>query len=266
MSPLRPVFADSDHIADARHVAKVPIAEVPSLIRSPRGRERSLFPAVGTQLLRRKDLTASKSPGANALLISTRSLRSRWRVGVAFDAAMIDEKYRTAHWGITDARDRSSWHDRRPSGVCLLRPDPCGDVELHSAAECFVAQMRICDLRVRIVRDGHEPNEAEEQRPRCVPIEPVHVISSPKDRREQKGYQNSVRLVKITGVTFAGANPLFLAREAIIAKGGHALEYRMAVTTGLAFCQHHRRAFSILRHRSRWQNIGHSRATDHLVI
>jgi hypothetical protein len=32
------------------------------------------------------------------------------------------------------------------------------------------------------------------------------------------------------------------------------------VTTGLAFCQHHRRAFSILRHRSRWQNIGHSRA------
>jgi hypothetical protein len=41
------------------------------------------------------------------------------------------------------------------------------------------------------VRDGHEPNEAEEQRPCCVPIEPVHVISSPKDRREQEGYQNS---------------------------------------------------------------------------
>jgi hypothetical protein len=41
------------------------------------------------------------------------------------------------------------------------------------------------------VRDGHEPNEAEEQRPCCVPIEPVHVNSSPKDRREQEGYQNS---------------------------------------------------------------------------
>ena len=78
-----------------------------------------------------------------------------------------------------------------PSGVCLLRPDPFDDVELHSAAECFIAQMRICDLRVRIMRDGHEPNEAEEQRPCCVPIEPVHVISSPKDRREQEGYQNS---------------------------------------------------------------------------
>jgi hypothetical protein len=46
-------------------------------------------------------------------------------------------------------------------------------------------------LRVRIVRDGREPNEADEQRPYCVPIEPVHVISSPKDRREQEGYQNS---------------------------------------------------------------------------
>jgi hypothetical protein len=86
---------------------------------------------------------------------------------------------------------RRSWDDRRPSGVCLLRPDPLGVVELHSAAECFIAQMRIRDLRVRIVRDGHEPNEAEEQRPCCVPIEPVHVISSPKDRREQAGYQNS---------------------------------------------------------------------------
>src|SRR5713101_7294408 len=95
----------------------------------------------------------------------------------------------------------TSWHDRRPSGVCLLRPDPLGDLELHSAAECFVAQMRIRDLRVRILRDGHEPNEAEEQRPCCVPIEPVHVISSPKDRREQEGYQNSGSSVKIAGVT-----------------------------------------------------------------
>jgi hypothetical protein len=60
-----------------------------------------------------------------------------------------------------------------------------------SAAECFIAQMRICDPRVGIVRDGHEPNEAEEQRPCRVPIEPVHAISSPKERREQEGYQNS---------------------------------------------------------------------------
>src|SRR6267142_4729815 len=51
------------------------------------------------------------------------------------------------------------------------------------------------------MRDGHEPNEAEEERPCCVPIEPVHVISSPKDRREQEGYQNSGSSVKIAGVT-----------------------------------------------------------------
>jgi hypothetical protein len=85
----------------------------------------------------------------------------------------------------------TSWHDRTPSGVCLARPDPFGDVELHSAAERFIAQMLICDPRARIVRNGHEPNEAEKQRPCCVPIEPVHVISSPKDRRERGGYQNS---------------------------------------------------------------------------
>src|SRR5260370_34342827 len=46
------------------------------------------------------------------------------------------------------------------------------------------------------MRDGHEPNEPDEQRPCCVPIDPVHVISSPKDRREQEGYQNSGSLVK----------------------------------------------------------------------
>src|SRR6267378_4086799 len=45
--------------------------------------------------------------------------------------------------------------------------------------------------------------------------------------------------------------------EAIVAKHRHALPYRIAVTAGLVFCQHHRRAFSILRHRSRWQNIGY---------
>src|SRR5713101_3304755 len=95
----------------------------------------------------------------------------------------------------------TSWHDRRPSGVCLLRPDPLGDIELHSAAECFIAQMRIRDLRVRIVRDGHEPNKAEEERPCCVPIEPVHVISSPKTVESRKVIRIQVRLVKIAGVT-----------------------------------------------------------------
>ena len=78
--------------------------------------------------------------------------------------------------------------------------------------------MRVCDLRVRIVRDGHEPNEAEEQRPCCVPIEPVHVISSPKDRREQEGYQNSGSFGENRWGDFAGVNPLSFAREAIVAK------------------------------------------------
>jgi hypothetical protein len=85
--------------------------------------------------------------------------------------------------------------DCRAIGTVLARQKAFGRLalhaELHSAAECFIAQMRIYDLRVRIVCDGHEPNEAEEQRPCGVPIEPVHVISSPKDRREQEGYQNS---------------------------------------------------------------------------
>jgi hypothetical protein len=53
--------------------------------------------------------------------------------------------------------------------------------------------MRICDPCVGIVRDGHEPNDAEEQRPRGVPIEPVHVISPRKDRREQEAYQHSAK-------------------------------------------------------------------------
>src|SRR5262245_57295054 len=57
-------------------------------------------------------------------------------------------------------------------------PDPLHDARRASAAECLIAQMRICDPRIRIVRDGHEPNEAEEQRPRCVPIEPVHEPTS----------------------------------------------------------------------------------------
>ena len=66
------------------------------------------------------------------------------------------------------------WHDGRLSGgFCPIRSVT---KELHSAAERFIAEMRIRDLRVRIVRDGHEPNEAEEQRPRCVPIDPVHVV------------------------------------------------------------------------------------------
>jgi hypothetical protein len=98
------------------------------------------------------------------------------------------------------------------------------------------------------MRDGHEPNEAEEQRPCCVPIEPVHVISSPKDRREQEGYQNSGSFGEKSWGDFADINPLSFAREAIVAKHGHALPYRMAIITGLAIHQHHRRAFSILRH------------------
>src|SRR5260221_3364312 len=52
-----------------------------------------------------------------------------------------------------------------------------------------------------------------------------------KDRREQEGYQNSGSSVKIAGVT--------------------------SQVSILAFCQHHRRAFGILRHRSRWRNIGY---------
>src|SRR5258705_3653501 len=106
----------------------------------------------------------------------------------------------------TQVLARKSWHDGRPSGAYLLRPNPFGDVSLHSAAECFIARMRVCDLRVRIVRDGHEPNEAEEQRPCRVPIEPVHVTTSPKDRRELKGYQNSA-----------------FAHTAVVATHGHAL-------------------------------------------
>src|SRR5271154_6772258 len=47
----------------------------------------------------------------------------------------------------------------RASG--LPPPDPFGDFRnFLSAAEGFVAQLRICDPRLRIVRDGHEPNEA----------------------------------------------------------------------------------------------------------
>jgi hypothetical protein len=82
------------------------------------------------------------------------------------------------------------------------------------------------------------------------------VISSPKDRREQEDYQNSGSFGEKSWGDFADIDPLSLAREAIVAKHGHALPYRMAMTPGLAICQHHRRAFRILRHRSRWQNIG----------
>src|SRR6267142_986018 len=107
----------------------------------------------------------------------------------------------------------ATWHNKSLRASVCFEPDPFGDVELHSAAECFIAQMRICDLRVGIVRGGHEPNEAEEQRPCCVPIEPVHVISSPKDRREQKGYQNSGSLCENGWGDFAGVNPLSFARQ-----------------------------------------------------
>jgi hypothetical protein len=136
----------------------------------------------------------------------------------------------------------------------MFGPDPFGDVELHSAAECFIAQIRICDLRVRIVRDGHEPNEAEEQRPGCIPIEPVHVISSPKDRREQEGYQNSGSFGENRWGDFAGVNPLSFAREAIVAETSHALPYRMAMTRWPRLLPA-TSPFNILRHRSRWRNI-----------
>src|ERR1700687_4357732 len=163
---------------------------------------------------------SSMSPCADAPLRAAivgrgpRALAGRWAWSVAILAPLIPHGRKFA-----DCLDRplgnyraraigTSWHDRRPSGVCLLRPDLFGDVELISAAECFIAQMRICDLRVRIVCDGHEPNEAEEQRPCCVPIEPVHVISSPKDRREQEGYQNSGSFGEKSWGDFAGVNPL----------------------------------------------------------
>jgi hypothetical protein len=59
-----------------------------------------------------------------------------------------------------------------------------------SAAECFIAQMRIGDPRVRILGDGHEPNQAEEQRPCGVPIKPVHVCFPRRTtRRELQAYQ-----------------------------------------------------------------------------
>ena len=51
--------------------------------------------------------------------------------------------------------------------------------------------MRIRNPRVGVVRDGHEPNEAEEQRPCRVPINPVHVIFLAERRRELQAYQNS---------------------------------------------------------------------------
>lgn len=160
----------------------------------------------------------------------------------------------------------TSWHNRRSSGECLLRPDPFGNVELHSAAECFIVQMRICDLRVRIVRDGHEPNEAEEQRPGCVPIEPVHVISSPKDRREQEVYQNSGSFGENRWGDFAGVNPLSFARDAIVAETCHALPYRMAMNRWARLLpatspclQHFATPFPMAKHRVP------ARATDYLV-
>ena len=74
-----------------------------------------------------------------------------------------------------------SWLNAKHAGVGpLRRPEPFGDLEPHlSAAEGLIAQMRIRNPRVGMARDGHEPNEAEEQRPRRVPVKPVHVNSSP---------------------------------------------------------------------------------------
>ena len=75
------------------------------------------------------------------------------------------------------------------------------------------------------MRDGHEPNEAEEQRPCCVPIEPVHVISSPKDRREQEGYQNSGSFGENSWGDFAGVNPLSFAGSDCLNPGGSMADY-----------------------------------------
>src|SRR5205085_5141217 len=68
-------------------------------------------------------------------------------------------------------------------------------------AEGFIAQMRVRNRRLVIVRDGHEPNEAEEQRPCCVPIDPVHVISSPKRAVENRKFtRNSCSLGEEGGI------------------------------------------------------------------
>src|ERR1700730_15782297 len=75
-----------------------------------------------------------------------------------------------------------SWLNAKHAGVGpLRRPEPFGDLEPHlSTAEGLITQMRIRNPRIGMARDGHEPNEAEEQRPRRVPVKPVHVNSSPK--------------------------------------------------------------------------------------
>jgi hypothetical protein len=70
------------------------------------------------------------------------------------------------------------------------------------------------------------------------------VISSPKDRREQEDYQNSGSFGKNSWGDFAGVNPIYFARQGIVAKHGHVLAHRVAATAFLAFCQHHRCPFS----------------------
>src|SRR5713226_467217 len=91
-------------------------------------------------------------------------------------------------------------------------------------------------------------------------------FSSPKDRVEQEGYQNSGSFGENGWGDFAGGNPLPFAREAIVAKHGHALPYRIAMTASRASCQHHRRA---LQHfcdtAPDGEASGTARATDHLV-
>src|SRR6267378_8028004 len=94
------------------------------------------------------------------------------------------------------------------------------------------------------MRDGHEPNEAEEQRPCCVPIEPVHVISSPKDRREQEGYQNSGSF----GENGSQLPIHDLSRQRLSSRNTvTALPDRMAVTAGRLNNREHRRRDAIPR-------------------
>src|SRR5260370_10715397 len=85
-------------------------------------------------------------------------------------------------------------------------------------------------------------------------------------RREQEGYQNSGSFGEKSWGYFADVNQLSFAREAIVAKHGHALPYRMAMTAGLNFLpapsprlQHFVTPFPMAKHRVP------ARATDRLV-
>jgi hypothetical protein len=89
--------------------------------------------------------------------------------------------------------------------------------------------MHICDPRVRIVRDGHEPNEAEEQRPCRVPVEPVHVIFLAERPRREVGRLSAFRFSwkpKMHGDQGADAHTqeppemTLTARRCVVSRGG----------------------------------------------